>query len=654
MLAKLGEYQVNVRKALRCKGSFSDILEATSQKHGDNVVAKRIWRDKIRKDLSLKVAKQKLHAIYEKVPAHENIIQLYDIENDEDHALYLFMERADEYDLQEFVETVGHKQFVSHGLTFMIELTTAVEWLHRHGVIHKNIKPENVLVKRNAGNGFITKLSDVAVRHFLSSSDVQIPGQSSSSIAKIDNPFMPPEYWANYGDETAYSKDGDTFSTSLLCLAMIQITDDDLLLRPKIESPTSAREINDPIRKVMKDRLVDEKEEVTIAIEREGDHHDKNMMKRVVGAATVYQPQLRISVAQMKENFICIREDPKMPVNLTKAFWNGPAIDVSLTVRVIVPVDGQGPKRYYTVFTGDDFYLGGGHFGEVYKALGSDGKGVAAKKFLRREHLAQEEKEKMETCKHVNIVEVFHFGESRESKWIFMELCQFDLKGYFDKYPERYDDFEHKFDIMTQITCAISYLHDNDMMHRDIKPGNVLVKNDQLANGRVLIKVSDFGLAKLRDPIGILTGANTANIGTPCFMAPEHFNNQAAKVKDNGEHTVREDHCGTRYYGRSADVFSLGLTFASMIRPFADYLMPRIHGRETENIRIGEQMFRYRQENNQNPDDKIKIVVDEVGDIQLMKDIKDIIRKTTRFSQKARISARDLYTEMNAINDQMH
>lgn len=82
-------------------------------------------------------------------------------------------------------------------------------------------------------------------------------------------------------------------------------------------------------------------------------------------------------------------------------------------------------------------------------------------------------------------------------------------------------------------TCtALAYLHDNSVMHRDIKPMNALL----FSQGDLpLLKLSDFGTAKLLQSqvSGVLT-----NVGTPYYRAPE---------------------VGRHPYDRSADIFSLGM-----------------------------------------------------------------------------------------------
>src|SRR5439155_8960289 len=71
--------------------------------------------------------------------------------------------------------------------------------------------------------------------------------------------------------------------------------------------------------------------------------------------------------------------------------------------------------------------------------------------------------------------------------------------------------------IVPQVCDALGYAHAQGVVHRDVKPENILLGRD----GRV--KIADFGLAKVADPAGVsLTGTRQA-MGTPHYMAPEQW-----------------------------------------------------------------------------------------------------------------------------------
>jgi serine/threonine protein kinase len=85
-----------------------------------------------------------------------------------------------------------------------------------------------------------------------------------------------------------------------------------------------------------------------------------------------------------------------------------------------------------------------------------------------------------------------------------------------------------------QMLWGLSYLHYERILHRDIKPGNVLLHS----NGRV--KLCDFGIASLSDQ-----SLNTTIVGTSRYMAPERLR--------------------ALPYGRSSDIWSLGLVLLECI-----------------------------------------------------------------------------------------
>ncbi len=144
---------------------------------------------------------------------------------------------------------------------------------------------------------------------------------------------------------------------------------------------------------------------------------------------------------------------------------------------------------------------------------------------------------------HAHIVQVFDFGLDGPWGWIAMEpLAGTDLSRYTT--PARLLPEALVLDIGAQLAEALAYAHRQGVVHRDVKPANVLV-NWALAE----VKLSDFGLAH---------GAWAANTGTgvvpgsPAYMAPEQLAGMVPSVP--------------------ADLYALGVTLFELLsgrRPHA-------------------------------------------------------------------------------------
>ncbi len=129
---------------------------------------------------------------------------------------------------------------------------------------------------------------------------------------------------------------------------------------------------------------------------------------------------------------------------------------------------------------------------------------------------------------HPNIVTLFDFGEIDETLYMVMELLDgTDLKTIIQNKTEM--PFFRMIDLFRQVCEGLAYAHSHDVIHRDLKPGNIHL----LSNGTV--KLVDFGLARARD--SNLTASGMV-VGTPFYMSPEQIR-------------------GHKVDGRS-DLFSLG------------------------------------------------------------------------------------------------
>ena len=127
-----------------------------------------------------------------------------------------------------------------------------------------------------------------------------------------------------------------------------------------------------------------------------------------------------------------------------------------------------------------------------------------------------------------------------------MELCEGDLTDYvdgkLDKIPK--DSLDDKI-ILGQVTLGLAYIHSKEMIHKDIKPANILLWLSHKSN-MVLAKIADFGFAKQLKP-GRNEFSETLHPGTKSCMAPELL---LAKVGGKVPATFE------------SDAYALGITIA--------------------------------------------------------------------------------------------
>jgi serine/threonine protein kinase len=169
---------------------------------------------------------------------------------------------------------------------------------------------------------------------------------------------------------------------------------------------------------------------------------------------------------------------------------------------------------------------------------------------------------------HPRIVGVHDFGQSRGLFYILMEFVDgLNLRGLL---REGRLKPEEALRIVPQICEALQYAHDEGVVHRDVKPENILLDR------RGDVKIADFGLAKLLGAItsdSALTGSHQV-IGTLRYMAPEQM-----------ERPLAVDH--------RADIYSLGVVFYEMLTgelPLGRFAAPS--KKVQVDVRLDEVVFR--------------------------------------------------------------
>ncbi|XP_063108776.1 mitogen-activated protein kinase kinase kinase kinase 1 isoform X3 [Cavia porcellus] len=194
----------------------------------------------------------------------------------------------------------------------------------------------------------------------------------------------------------------------------------------------------------------------------------------------------------------------------------------------------RDPRDHYDLLQ----RLGGGTYGEVFKARDKVSGDVVALKMVKMEpdddvSTLQKEILMLKTCRHANIVAYHGSYLWLQKLWICMEFCGagslqdiYQVTGSLSELQISY--------VCREVLQGLAYLHSQKKIHRDIKGANILI------NDAGEVKLADFGISA---QIGATLARRLSFIGTPYWMAPE----VAAVALKGG-------------YNELCDIWSLGIT----------------------------------------------------------------------------------------------
>ena len=137
---------------------------------------------------------------------------------------------------------------------------------------------------------------------------------------------------------------------------------------------------------------------------------------------------------------------------------------------------------------------------------------------------------------HPSIVTVYDVGEESDLAFIAMDYAKGKPLSAFTKTSSLLS-IEKVHEVILKVAEALEYAHQQNIVHRDIKPGNIIFNPTNCA-----VKVTDFGIAKIVDDSKTKTGSV---MGSPLYMSPEQL-------------------MGKKVFG-SSDVYSLGVTFYQLL-----------------------------------------------------------------------------------------
>ena len=191
--------------------------------------------------------------------------------------------------------------------------------------------------------------------------------------------------------------------------------------------------------------------------------------------------------------------------------------------------------------------IGRGGMGVIYRARQRHSRRIVALKRISSYHADSQdtlmrfrrEAQAAANLDHPNILPIYEVSESLEG------LPFFSMKfagggSLLEAASALRTEPRRAVAVMAKVARAVQYAHDHGILHRDLKPGNILLDG----NGEPL--VSDFGLAKWLEPTGHLTRTPTV-FGTPGYIAPEQVNGSARNLTP------------------AADVYSLGAVLFDLL-----------------------------------------------------------------------------------------
>lgn len=196
--------------------------------------------------------------------------------------------------------------------------------------------------------------------------------------------------------------------------------------------------------------------------------------------------------------------------------------------------------------------VGAGNSGKVYKAVNNDSNQVVAIKILHKSLIDnlemvnrfKKEAELSSRLTSPNTVAVKHFGILNDGRpFMIMDyiegICAGTLIEQNGAMP-----LERALPIFIQVAAGLAHAHELGIMHRDIKPQNImLIEQDSQSD---FVKIIDFGIAKhVQSEASLALTITGEAVGTPCYMSPEQ--------------------CLAREVDHRTDIYSLGCVMYEML-----------------------------------------------------------------------------------------
>lgn len=464
---------------------------------------------------------------------HQNIVAVYEYGGEDEGHPFIAMEYVDGHELHKLPPESDYT--LADKISWISQVLDGLGYSHTQGIFHRDIKPQNIILLADG----IVKVADFGIARLRDSDMTQVG-------AMLGTPsYMSPE------QVLGQPIDGrsDLFSTAVVLYRLLTernpFTGNSI---PIIMEKIVTAEVVPPSKMV--DGIPPELDDIIkTALQKQKKH-------RFEDAKAFRTALLRVSVnIDKKPVTLASQQKP------TNTYQNKTSNDNNTDMDTVVdgrfgtllhglPVDSGKPTTKVQVASNASFTIG--RF-EVIRELGKGSQGivylandptlqrlVAIKTlYVNKEHFETvqlvKEAKTVSNLMHANIIPVFDLGEYQQAPFLVFEFVEGTTLNNI-LVQEKALAIPRAVKIFIQVLGGIAYAHEQNIVHRDLNPANIMIgANDSP-------KIMDFGISS------ILSNSQKdaeKTWGTPRYMAPECYLAQPL--------------------GPQSDIFSLGLIFYEML-----------------------------------------------------------------------------------------